>query len=66
MSFSTLNLSKTQMCLNTILLTDIEIMPLNIQNLLLSVKSKNASSLLISNKTKFIATSSKNMKQILK
>ena len=50
----------------TILLTDIEIMPLNIQNLLLSIlKSKNASSLLISNKTKFIATSSKNMKQIL-
>ncbi|MEC8100233.1 MAG: sigma 54-interacting transcriptional regulator, partial [Pseudomonadota bacterium] len=50
----------------TILLTDIETMPLNVQNLLLSIlKSKNASSLLISNKTKFIATSSKNMKQIL-
>ena len=50
----------------TILLTDIETMPLNIQNLLLAIlKSKNASSSLISKKTKFIATSSKNMKQIL-
>ncbi len=50
----------------TILLTDIETMPLNIQNLLLAIlKSKNASSSLISKNTKFIATSSKNMKQIL-
>ena len=50
----------------TILFTDIEVMPINIQNILLAVlKSKNPSSSLISKNTKFIATSSKNMKQIL-
>ena len=50
----------------TILFTDIETMPINIQNILLAVlKSKNASSSIISKNTKFIATSSKNMKQIL-
>ena len=44
MSFSTLNLSKVSDVSKTILLTDIEIMPLTIQNLLLSIlKSKSAS-----------------------
>ena len=44
----------------TILFTDIEVMPINIQNILLAVlKSKNPSSSLISKNTKFIATSSK-------
>ena len=51
---------------STILLTDIETMPINIQNILVvQLKSKNASSSLISKNTKFIATSSRNMKQIL-
>ncbi len=51
---------------NTILLTDIETMPINIQNTLVAIlKANNLSSYLISKNTKFIATSSKNMKQIL-
>ncbi len=51
---------------NTILLTDIETMPINIQNTMAALlKAKNFSSNLISKNTKFIATSSKNMKQIL-
>ena len=51
---------------STILFTDIEIMPINIQNILLSLlKSRNNISNIISKNTKFIVTSSKNMKQIL-
>ena len=41
-------------------------MPISVQNTLITIlKAKNTSSSLISNNTKFIATSSKNMKQIL-
>ena len=41
-------------------------MPINIQNILLAImKSKTLSSSLISKNTKFIATTSKNLKQVL-
>ena len=51
---------------STILLTNIENMPISVQNTLITIlKTKNTSSSLISKNTKFIATSSKNMKQIL-
>ena len=51
---------------NTILLSDVETMPINIQNILLAImKSKTLSSSLISKNTKFIATTSKNLKQVL-
>ena len=50
----------------SILLTDIESMPLNVQKLLSSeLKGKNNTSALISKNTKFIATTAKNIKQIL-
>ncbi|MBF97021.1 MAG: Nitrogen assimilation regulatory protein [Alphaproteobacteria bacterium MarineAlpha9_Bin4] len=51
---------------STILFSDIEIMPMNIQRILGSLlKGKNASSSLISKNTRFIATTSKNLKQAL-
>ena len=51
---------------STVLFTDIETMPMNIQKLLVAaLKGKNISSALISKNTRFIATTSKNLKQIL-
>ena len=51
---------------SSILFTDIETMPLNVQKLLSAeLKAKKNSSVLISKSTKFIATTSKNIKQIL-
>ena len=51
---------------SSLLFTDIETMPLNVQKLLSAeLKAKKNSSVLISKSTKFIATTSKNLKQIL-
>ena len=51
---------------SSLLFTDIETMPLNVQKLLSAeLKAKKNSSVLISKNTKFIATTSKNIKQIL-
>ena len=51
---------------SSLLFTDIETMPLNVQKLLSAeLKAKKNSSVLISKSTKFIATTSKNIKQIL-
>ena len=51
---------------SSLLFTDIETMPLSVQKLLSAeLKAKKNSSVLISKSTKFIATTSKNLKQIL-